>query len=110
MHMRTVVAKFGGTSLASAGQFRKIREIVESERLADVLGIIRADASREEEGCLADVIGEDMPVELLSAATRKLGLSVEEEIVSNALVGLGGFEVGDSGDVEGLDGGDGIAT
>ena len=29
--MRTVVAKFGGTSLSSAGQFRKIREIVESD-------------------------------------------------------------------------------
>ena len=29
--MRTVVAKFGGTSLASAGQFRKIRRIVESD-------------------------------------------------------------------------------
>ena len=29
--MRTVVAKFGGTSLASAGQFRKIREIIESD-------------------------------------------------------------------------------
>ena len=31
MHMRTVVAKFGGTSLASAGQFRKIKEIVASD-------------------------------------------------------------------------------
>ena len=31
MRMRTVVAKFGGTSLASAGQFRKIREIVEGD-------------------------------------------------------------------------------
>ena len=29
--MRTVVAKFGGTSLASAGQFRKIRAIVEAD-------------------------------------------------------------------------------
>ncbi|MBR3504359.1 MAG: aspartate kinase [Clostridia bacterium] len=29
--MRTVVAKFGGTSLASAGQFRKIREIIDSD-------------------------------------------------------------------------------
>ncbi|MBQ8952802.1 MAG: aspartate kinase, partial [Clostridia bacterium] len=29
--MRTVVAKFGGTSLASAGQFRKIRDIVEAD-------------------------------------------------------------------------------
>ncbi len=29
--MRTVVAKFGGTSLASAGQFRKIREIIGSD-------------------------------------------------------------------------------
>ena len=30
--MRTVVAKFGGTSLADAGQFRKIREIIEEDR------------------------------------------------------------------------------
>ena len=29
--MRTVVAKFGGTSLADAGQFRKIRDIVRSD-------------------------------------------------------------------------------
>ncbi len=29
--MRTVVAKFGGTSLAGAEQFRKVREIVESD-------------------------------------------------------------------------------
>ena len=29
--MRTVVAKFGGTSLASAGQFRKIRQIVQED-------------------------------------------------------------------------------
>ena len=29
--MRTVVAKFGGTSLASAGQFRKIREIIDQD-------------------------------------------------------------------------------
>ena len=29
--MRTIVAKFGGTSLADAGQFRKIREIVDSD-------------------------------------------------------------------------------
>ena len=29
--MRTVVAKFGGTSLASAGQFRKIRDIVAAD-------------------------------------------------------------------------------
>ena len=29
--MRTVVAKFGGTSLASAGQFRKIREIINED-------------------------------------------------------------------------------
>ena len=29
--MRTVVAKFGGTSLADAGQFRKIRQIVEAD-------------------------------------------------------------------------------
>ena len=29
--MKTVVAKFGGTSLASAGQFRKIKQIVESD-------------------------------------------------------------------------------
>ena len=29
--MRTVVAKFGGTSLADAGQFRKIREIIEAD-------------------------------------------------------------------------------
>ena len=29
--MRTVVAKFGGTSLADAGQFRKIRRIIEAD-------------------------------------------------------------------------------
>ena len=29
--MRTVVAKFGGTSLASAGQFRKVRAIIEAD-------------------------------------------------------------------------------
>jgi aspartate kinase len=29
--MRTVVAKFGGTSLADAGQFRKVRAIIESD-------------------------------------------------------------------------------
>ena len=29
--MRTVVAKFGGTSLADAGQFQKIRAIVEAD-------------------------------------------------------------------------------
>ena len=29
--MRTVVAKFGGTSLADAGQFRKIRQIVKAD-------------------------------------------------------------------------------
>ena len=29
--MKTVVAKFGGTSLADAGQFRKIRQIVEAD-------------------------------------------------------------------------------
>ena len=28
MSERTVVAKFGGTSLASAGQFRKIKEML----------------------------------------------------------------------------------
>ena len=30
MSKRIVVAKFGGTSVADAGQFRKIREIVEA--------------------------------------------------------------------------------
>ena len=30
--MRTIVAKFGGTSLASAGQFRKIKEIVAADK------------------------------------------------------------------------------
>ena len=29
--MRTVVAKFGGTSLADAGQFRKVQQIIKSD-------------------------------------------------------------------------------
>ena len=72
------------------------------ERL-DTLCIVRSDTSAEQEGRGSLVVGEDAPVELLTAAPWQLGLSIEEEIIHDALVGFGLCKVFCCGDVEGFD-------
>ena len=70
------------------------------------LRIVGTYAAAEQEGRRAMIIGEHAPVELLSTASWSLCLSIEKEVVDKALVGLGGFKVGSSGDVKGLDDGE----
>ena len=50
------------------------------ERL-DLFCIVDSDASRDEEGGLARVVPEDVPVELLTAAAIALTFGLEEEVV-----------------------------
>ena len=55
------------------------------------LCIIRTYATTEQEGRHTMIAIEDAPVELLSAAPWERCLSIEEEIIDNTLVGLGGL-------------------
>ena len=62
----------------------KARVDVEAEaflvmKLPKLLCILRADASRKQEGQLASVAGEDVPVELLAASSMRRALGVEEK-------------------------------
>ena len=69
----------------------------------DGLGTIRIDAPAEQERRLAVVVLQQCPVELL-ARTSVLGcLGVEQEIIAQALVGLGGLQVFGLRDGKGLD-------
>ena len=78
--------------------------------VADARSVVWADAATEKERRLTDIIGKHIPIELLTAAARELGLGVEQEVIGKADIGGGLLEIGGSGDVEGLDNGDGIAT
>ena len=51
-------------------------------------GVVGTYASSDEEGCLACVVLQDVPVELLSAASITTAFGFEEEIVHNAFVGV----------------------
>ena len=55
----------------------------------DKLGIVGTYASTEQERGIAVVGMEETPVEFLAIAAHGLALCVEQEIVDDALIGLG---------------------
>ena len=56
--MRTVVAKFGGTSLADAGQFRKIKDIVSADPDRRVLVVSAPGKRFPEDIKVTDLLAE----------------------------------------------------
>ena len=86
--MRTVVAKFGGTSLADAGQFRKIREIVAEDPSRRIL-IASAPGKRYPE----DTKVTDLLISCYEKAARGEDCSTDLEAVrdrfSEIVTGLG---------------------
>ena len=97
----------GGDVLEAGGEFETGVEVDADALLvvegAEALGVVGADAAAEQEGCVAVVGREDAPVELLAVATDGRAFRVEKEVIDEAGVGGNLLQIGDGGDVEGLD-------